>query len=54
LALAVAFHVVTFSTISIIFLPHVVCLLAFLPLERLSAPLAAFVGTPMRDRLPAR
>jgi hypothetical protein len=35
LTLAVLFHVVTFLTISIIFLPHVVCLLAFLPLERL-------------------
>lgn len=33
---AVVFHVVTFATISIIFLPHVVCLLAFVPLERLS------------------
>jgi len=35
LILALLFHAVTFSTISIIFLPHVVCLLAFLPLERL-------------------
>jgi len=35
LTLAVLFHAVTFLTISIIFLPHVVCLLAFLPLERL-------------------
>ena len=34
---AVVFHVVTFATISIIFLPHVVCLLAFVPLERLPA-----------------
>jgi hypothetical protein len=32
---AVAFHIVTFSTITIIFLPHVVCLFAFVPLERL-------------------
>lgn len=31
---AVVFHAVTFATISIIFLPHVVCLLAFVPLER--------------------
>lgn len=30
----VAFHVLTFATISILFLPHVVCLLAFAPLER--------------------
>jgi hypothetical protein len=29
------FHLVTFATITIIFLPHVMCLLAFLPLERL-------------------
>lgn len=29
-----AFHVMTFATISILFLPHVVCLLAFAPLER--------------------
>lgn len=35
LGLAVLFHVVTFLTISIIFLPHVMCLLAFVPLERL-------------------
>ena len=34
-ALAAAFHVVTFAAIRIIFLPHVVCLAAFLPLERL-------------------
>ena len=34
LILALLFHAVTFSTISIIFLPHVVCLLAFLPLEQ--------------------
>jgi hypothetical protein len=43
LTLAVLFHVVTFLTISIIFLPHVVCLLAFLPLERLGrAPALSF------------
>ena len=35
---AVVFHLVTFATISIIFLPHVVCLLAFAPLERLRLP----------------
>ncbi len=35
---AVAFHVVTFATISIIFLPHIVCLLAFVPLERIPIP----------------
>jgi hypothetical protein len=43
LTLAVLFHVVTFLTISIVFLPHVVCLLAFLPLERLGrAPAPSF------------
>jgi hypothetical protein len=37
----VGFHVATFATISILFLPHVVCLLAFAPLERAPAALAA-------------
>jgi len=32
--LLVAFHLVTFATITILFLPHVICLLAFTPLER--------------------
>ncbi|MDQ1650665.1 MAG: hypothetical protein QOG60_2722 [Frankiaceae bacterium] len=31
-----SFHVATFATISILFLPHVVCLLAFVPLERVN------------------
>ena len=31
------FHVLTFATISILFLPHVVCLLAFAPLEHAPA-----------------
>ena len=31
----IAFHVITYLAISIIFLPHVVALTAFLPLERL-------------------
>jgi hypothetical protein len=35
LLIAVAFHVGTFATITIIFLPHIMCLLAFVPLERL-------------------
>jgi hypothetical protein len=34
-----AFHVMTFATISIVFLPHCVALLAFLPIERLVAAL---------------
>lgn len=35
LAVVVAFHAVTYATVTISFLPHVVCLLAFVPLERL-------------------
>jgi len=54
-ALAILFHVVTFMSISIIFLPHVVCLLAFLPLERLGRARApVFDALRWRDRLPAR
>lgn len=34
----VAFHLVTFATIGIIFLPHLVAMLVFLPLERLPVP----------------
>jgi hypothetical protein len=34
----VAFHLVTFAALRIVFLPHLVALLAFLPLERLGAP----------------
>ena len=37
-ALCVVFHVVTYATITIIFLPHVMCLLAFFRLERLRLP----------------
>lgn len=33
---AALFHGVTFATIGIIFLPHLICVLAFLPLERLA------------------
>ncbi|MDQ1687293.1 MAG: hypothetical protein QOK42_268 [Frankiaceae bacterium] len=36
-----AFHVVTFAAITISFLPHVMCLLAFLPLERIRIPVRA-------------
>lgn len=36
LAAALAFHVITFLGIRIMFWPHVVCLLSFLPLERLN------------------
>lgn len=34
LAAALAFHLMTYASITIVFLPHVMCLLAFLPLER--------------------
>ena len=36
--LAVAFHMVTWAALKISFLPHVVCLLAFVPLETLHRP----------------
>lgn len=39
LILAFTFHVVTYATITIVFLPHIMCLLAFLPLERLEPPI---------------
>ena len=38
LIVAFAFHAMTYATITIIFLPHIMCLLAFLPLERLEVP----------------
>lgn len=36
--LAVAFHALTWATLKISFLPHVICLLAFIPLETLRQP----------------
>ncbi len=39
LAGAVVFHLVTFASIGIIFLPHVMCLLSFVELERLNPQL---------------
>ena len=36
---AFAFHIVTYASITIVFLPHVVCLLTFLELERYGAKL---------------
>ena len=39
-AVSFAFHLVTFATITIIFLPHVMCLLSFLALENLRLPAA--------------
>ncbi|MGH2693761.1 MAG: HTTM domain-containing protein [Actinomycetota bacterium] len=42
LGVALVFHAVTYSTIGIIFLPHVMCLAAFVPLERIELrPFAA-------------
>jgi hypothetical protein len=35
LGVVLVFHAVTFATIGIIFLPHVMCLAAFIPLERI-------------------
>lgn len=40
LASAVLFHTITWLTIRIMFWPHVLCLLAFLPLERFEPPRA--------------
>ena len=37
LVVALAFHLVTFASLTIIFLPHVMCLLAFVPLEEVWA-----------------
>jgi hypothetical protein len=52
---AFLFHAITWATIKIVFWPHVMCLLAFLPLERLGARDAATEATPGRrpwTRLP--
>jgi hypothetical protein len=46
LAAYVLFHLGTWAVIAIVFLPHLVCFLAFLPLERLLAPQAAGVDAP--------
>ena len=52
LGVTIAFHVVTFATISIIFLPHVVCLFSFVELERLRPrlPWARRQGVPAPAR----
>jgi hypothetical protein len=52
LAAMAAFHAVTFACITIIFLPHCVCLLAFLPLERLGQLSSAW-STANRRRSPS-
>jgi hypothetical protein len=50
--ISVVFHLVTFSTIGIIFLPHLVCLLSFRQLERFD-PRALFGRVRARARAPA-
>jgi hypothetical protein len=50
--ISVVFHLVTFSTIGIIFLPHLVCLLSFRRLERFD-PRALFDRMHARARAPA-
>lgn len=48
------FHAMTYAAITIAFWPHLVMMLAFLPLERYAASLRARVGDRRRGRLPAR
>ena len=48
------FHAMTYAAITIAFWPHLVMMLAFLPLERYAASLRARVGGRWRGRLPAR
>lgn len=45
-AVYVAFHVMTWASLGIVFLPHLVCLLALLPLERLRLRVPAAVPLP--------
>ena len=49
-----SFHVATFAAISILFLPHVVCLLAFLPLERAAELRSWLRGGRRHQPLPGR
>lgn len=48
------FHAMTYAAITIAFWPHLVMMLAFLPLERYAAWLRARLGDRWRGRLPAR
>jgi hypothetical protein len=48
------FHAMTYAAITIAFWPHLVMMLAFLPLERYAASLRDRVGDRWRGRLPAR
>ena len=49
LAAYALFHLGTWAVIAIVFLPHLVCFLAFLPLERLLAPAQAADEAPGRS-----
>ena len=51
---AVVFHIVTFATIGIIFLPHVMCLLSFVELERFPTPAPDRLQAVMRRMRPSR
>ncbi|MFN2526093.1 MAG: MFS transporter permease [Actinomycetota bacterium] len=53
LAVAAGFHLVTYASITIIFLPHVVCLLTFLPLERVPEKIASMSALLRRRVMPA-
>lgn len=50
LASAFVFHAITYATIEIVFWPHVACLLAFLPLEKLRPPDRLVPALPFRWR----
>jgi hypothetical protein len=50
LIVAIVFHAVTFSTITIIFLPHMICLFSFVPLERIDPVRLRERFTPRRKR----
>ena len=51
LVACVVFHAVTFAAVKIFFLPHVMCLLAFLPLERIDPRAALELLRRSRSRL---
>lgn len=52
LAAAFLFHLVTFAAITILFWPHVVCLLSFVPLERFGRRLLSQLRRVLRGWLP--
>jgi hypothetical protein len=53
LIVCVVFHILTYAAISIVFLPHVMCLLAFLPVENATLP-RPLRSRAERRRLPSR